>query len=124
MLAPITSTSPGTSRLVIWLRLFAVVIGHAQVRPGLVAAALRLRAVADGVERVVKLLAGHRRAVREILAAVGHLPQRIVAVNPIAAVGQRVLRPLVGRVVVVIEGQRQNAGGTWRRRKSASAGSR
>ena len=53
------------------------VVRHPQVGAVGVAAGQGLRPVTDGVERVIELLTRHRRAVRKILAAVGHLHQRI-----------------------------------------------
>ena len=97
------------------IEIVRVIIGHAQVRSIRVATGLRLRPVANRVERVIKLLSGNRRARGEIFAAIGHLAQGIVAINPIGTIGQRVLRALIGRIIVVIVRQWGSVGGTWRR---------
>lgn len=71
--------------------------------------------VANVVKAVAKLLTGHRCAIVEILFATDHLAQGIVLVNPIAAVHQQILRPLIGRIVAVIERDRCRAAAAGRR---------
>jgi len=78
-----------------------LVIGHAKVQAVGVAAGLGLHPVADGVEGVAKLLAGHGGAVGPIAFAGGHLAEGVVLINPVGAVREGVLGALVGGVVVV-----------------------
>ena len=86
------------------------VIGRAQVRAVGVAARPGREPVADGVELVLVLLAGHGRAVVPISRPIGHLPQKVILIYPVRAVHKRVLRPLVGGIVIVTVSGRQQAG--------------
>ena len=63
--------------------------------------------VADVVEGIFELLPGHDAAAGPVPGRVGHLAQAIKAIVPVTAVGERVLRPLVGGIVQVGEGIRQ-----------------
>ena len=77
---------------------FHAVRRRPEARATLIAPGPGLRPVANRVEAVIKLLARDGCPVGPILAGVGDLAEGVVAVNPVAAVGQRVLGALVGGV--------------------------
>ena len=84
-----------------------------------VAAGLGLPAIADAVELIFELLAGHWGAIRPMLLAGGDLAKRIVAEIPMEIVGtQDDVGALVGGVIAVGEvGQSLDTRATLRNRR-------